>query len=179
MFGHGRMPRSKTDQFWQYGIEAILWASYAKTDDDRQGLLELARTWTQAALQERASLVDHERDRCRVRTRPLRFLAGRQKKTRIFTKSGVGRGVSVCNQYKEANHDKHQQDAASTNLQALFVGGHRMRNCCRNNIRNGNYPTCSGSQNLPKSGQIPGITKGCCDVQQLQTFRCAELVPNC
>jgi hypothetical protein len=71
MFGHGRMPRSKTDQFWQYGIEAILWASYAKTDDDRQGLLELARTWTQAALQERASLVDHERDRCRVRTPQL------------------------------------------------------------------------------------------------------------
>jgi len=65
------MPSSKTDQFWQYGIEAILWASYAKTDDDRQGLLELARTWTQAALQERASLVDHERDRCRLRTPQL------------------------------------------------------------------------------------------------------------
>jgi hypothetical protein len=49
---------SKTDQFWQYAKEAILSASYAKTDEDRQGLLELARTWTQAALQERASAVD-------------------------------------------------------------------------------------------------------------------------
>jgi hypothetical protein len=47
---------SKTDQFWQYANEAVLSACYAKTDDDRQGLLELARTWTQAALQERASL---------------------------------------------------------------------------------------------------------------------------
>jgi len=35
---------SETDQFWQYAKEAILSACYAKTDDDRQGLLELART---------------------------------------------------------------------------------------------------------------------------------------
>jgi hypothetical protein len=49
---------SKTDQFWQYAKEAILSASGAKTDEDRQGLLELARTWTQAALLERASSVD-------------------------------------------------------------------------------------------------------------------------
>jgi len=47
---------SITDQFWQYAKEAILSASYAKTDEDRQGLLELARTWTQAALQERRSI---------------------------------------------------------------------------------------------------------------------------
>ena len=43
---------SKTDQFWQYAKE-------------KQGLLELlelelARASTQAALQERASAVDHE-----------------------------------------------------------------------------------------------------------------------
>ncbi len=50
---------SKTDQFWQYAKEAILSVSYAKTDEDRHALLELARTWTQAALQERASAVDH------------------------------------------------------------------------------------------------------------------------
>ena len=49
-----------TDQYWQYAKEAILSAYDAKTDDDRQGLLELARTWTQAALQERASSVDHD-----------------------------------------------------------------------------------------------------------------------
>jgi hypothetical protein len=48
------MPR--TDQFWQYAKEAILSASYAKTDEDRQGLLDLARTWTQAALLERHSI---------------------------------------------------------------------------------------------------------------------------
>ena len=41
---------SKTDEFWLYAKEATLSASYAKTDDERQGLLDLARTWTQAAL---------------------------------------------------------------------------------------------------------------------------------
>jgi hypothetical protein len=46
---------SITDQFWQYAKEAILSAATAKTDEDEQNLLELARTWTQAALQERAS----------------------------------------------------------------------------------------------------------------------------
>ena len=46
---------SKTDSFWQYAKEAILSACEAKTDKDKEGLLELARTWTQAALQERAS----------------------------------------------------------------------------------------------------------------------------
>jgi hypothetical protein len=49
---------SKTDQFWQYAREAILSASCAETDEDRQGLFGLARTWTQAALLERASSVD-------------------------------------------------------------------------------------------------------------------------
>jgi hypothetical protein len=46
---------SITDQFWQYAKEAILSASYAKPGEDTQGLLELARTWTQAALQARRS----------------------------------------------------------------------------------------------------------------------------
>jgi len=45
-----------TDQYWQYAKEAILSACDAKTHDDRQGLLELARTWTQAALLERRSI---------------------------------------------------------------------------------------------------------------------------
>ena len=44
---------SQTDQFWQYAKEAMLSACDAKTDDDKQALLDLARTWTQAALQER------------------------------------------------------------------------------------------------------------------------------
>jgi len=46
---------SQTDQFWQYAKEAMLSACYAKTDDDKQALLDLARTWTQAALPERQS----------------------------------------------------------------------------------------------------------------------------
>jgi hypothetical protein len=45
---------SKTDQFWQYAKEAMLSASDAKTDKDKKGFLELARTWTQAALLARA-----------------------------------------------------------------------------------------------------------------------------
>jgi hypothetical protein len=52
--GTGEGAMSKTDQFWQYAKEAILSACDATTDKDKEGLLELARTWTQAALQERA-----------------------------------------------------------------------------------------------------------------------------
>ena len=51
---------SKGDQFWQYAMEAVLSACYAESDEDRQGLLELARTWTQATLLERASSVDRD-----------------------------------------------------------------------------------------------------------------------
>jgi hypothetical protein len=58
--GHGRVLMSITDEFWQYAKEAILSASYAKTDEDRQDLLELARTWTQAALLERVSSSHHD-----------------------------------------------------------------------------------------------------------------------
>jgi len=58
--GHGRVPMSITDQFWQYAKEAMLSACYAKTDDDKQALLDLARTWTQAALLERASSSHHD-----------------------------------------------------------------------------------------------------------------------
>ena len=49
---------SKTDEFWQYANEAILSASCAKSDDERQALLDLARTWTQAALMARHAQVD-------------------------------------------------------------------------------------------------------------------------
>jgi len=51
---------STTDQFWHYAKEALLSACEAKNDDDRQDLLDLTRTWTQAALAERRSLVDHD-----------------------------------------------------------------------------------------------------------------------
>ena len=46
---------SETDQFWQYAKEALLSACYAKTDEDKRDMLDLARTWTQAALQQRRS----------------------------------------------------------------------------------------------------------------------------
>jgi len=49
---------SEAEQFWQYAKEALLSACHAKTDEDKQDLLDLARTWTQAALLERASPVD-------------------------------------------------------------------------------------------------------------------------
>jgi hypothetical protein len=39
--------------------EPILSAYDAKTEEDRQDLLELARAWTQAALVERRSQEDH------------------------------------------------------------------------------------------------------------------------
>ena len=55
MPGHRRMPMSETDQFWEYAKEALLSAFHAKTDEDKQNLLDLARTWTQAALLERES----------------------------------------------------------------------------------------------------------------------------
>jgi hypothetical protein len=45
---------SDRDEFWQYAREAILSVSEAKTEEDKQGLLDLARTWTAAALRERS-----------------------------------------------------------------------------------------------------------------------------
>jgi hypothetical protein len=47
------MSSSSTDQFWQYAKEALLLAVSAESDDDRQSLLELSRTWTRAAIVER------------------------------------------------------------------------------------------------------------------------------
>jgi hypothetical protein len=42
--GHWRVPMSETDQFWQYAKEAMLLVGYAKTNENKQDLLELART---------------------------------------------------------------------------------------------------------------------------------------
>jgi hypothetical protein len=49
-----------TNQFWQYANEAYLSAYGAKTEKDRDEFLDLARTWTQAAVIERRSLVDRD-----------------------------------------------------------------------------------------------------------------------
>lgn len=51
---------SEADQFWQYAKEATLSACYVRNGQDKQSLLELARVWTQAALQERASMGDRD-----------------------------------------------------------------------------------------------------------------------
>jgi len=48
------------DQFWQYANEAYLSAYGAKTERDREEFLDLARTWTQAALVERRALVERD-----------------------------------------------------------------------------------------------------------------------
>jgi len=49
---------SMADQFWQYAKEALLWACDAKTDEERQALLDLTKTWTRAALAARRSDYD-------------------------------------------------------------------------------------------------------------------------
>lgn len=41
---------SESDQFRQYAEEALLWAAQSKTEKEKQLLLELVRTWTQAAV---------------------------------------------------------------------------------------------------------------------------------
>ena len=41
---------SESDQFRQYAEEALLWASQSETEEEKQLLLELVRTWTAAAV---------------------------------------------------------------------------------------------------------------------------------
>jgi hypothetical protein len=42
---------SKADEFRQYAEEALRWAQQSKTEKEQIALIELARTWTQAAVQ--------------------------------------------------------------------------------------------------------------------------------
>jgi hypothetical protein len=49
----GECAMSVTDQFWQYAKEAVLAACQAESDDEKHDLLDLAQTWTHAALIER------------------------------------------------------------------------------------------------------------------------------
>jgi hypothetical protein len=48
---------SKAEEFWQYAEESMLSASQSKTDDEKQALLDLARTWSRAALQSESAVV--------------------------------------------------------------------------------------------------------------------------
>jgi hypothetical protein len=45
-----RVAMSESDQFRQYAEEALLWAAQSKTKEEKQLLLELVCTWTQAAV---------------------------------------------------------------------------------------------------------------------------------
>jgi hypothetical protein len=40
---------SESDQFRRYADEALLWVAQSKIEEEKRLLLELARTWTQAA----------------------------------------------------------------------------------------------------------------------------------
>ena len=42
--------RVRSDQFRQYAEEALLWAAQSTTKEEKQLLLELVCTWTQAAV---------------------------------------------------------------------------------------------------------------------------------
>jgi hypothetical protein len=49
------------DQFWQYAREALLLANEAKTDEDRESFLDLARTWIDAAIVEQHALANRDK----------------------------------------------------------------------------------------------------------------------
>jgi phage-related minor tail protein len=42
---------SMADEFRQYAEDALRWAEQSKTASEKQALIELARTWSQAAVQ--------------------------------------------------------------------------------------------------------------------------------
>jgi len=50
---------SKADQFRQYADEAMRWARQSKTENEKQVLTELARTWMQAAMHSERFSVTH------------------------------------------------------------------------------------------------------------------------
>jgi hypothetical protein len=47
---------SEADQFRQYAEEAKRWVRQSKTENEKQVLIELARTWTQAAAESERSV---------------------------------------------------------------------------------------------------------------------------
>ena len=48
---------SKPDEFWKYAEEVTRSAFQAKTEKEKRNLLELARTWSQAALASDSTVV--------------------------------------------------------------------------------------------------------------------------
>ena len=41
---------SESNQFREYAAEALLWVAQSKTEEEKRLLLELVRTWTEAAV---------------------------------------------------------------------------------------------------------------------------------
>jgi hypothetical protein len=52
---------SEADQFRRYAQEALLWARHSKTEREKRALLELARTWAQAAVERERTVVVNSR----------------------------------------------------------------------------------------------------------------------
>ena len=48
---------STADQFWQFAEEAMRRALLSKSEIEKQALMDLAHTWTQAALRSRGAMV--------------------------------------------------------------------------------------------------------------------------
>jgi hypothetical protein len=48
---------SQADEFRRYADEALRDAAQAKTEQEKQGFLKLARTWSQAAMKAEAGVV--------------------------------------------------------------------------------------------------------------------------
>jgi hypothetical protein len=44
------MAMSESKQFREYAAEALLWVAQSKTEEEKQLLLGLVRTWTEAAV---------------------------------------------------------------------------------------------------------------------------------
>ena len=51
---------AKAEEFRQYAEEGVRWSFKSKTEQEKQAFMDLARTWTQAAvLSERIAVVWH------------------------------------------------------------------------------------------------------------------------
>jgi hypothetical protein len=61
---------SKADDFRQYADEALRSANEAKSEKQKQALIDLARTWTQAALKADASAFNHKAPKYAARMTP-------------------------------------------------------------------------------------------------------------
>jgi hypothetical protein len=63
---------SKADEFRQYANEAMRWARRSKNEKEKLALIELARTWMQAALhrERTAAPTDHGSPEGAVPNRP-------------------------------------------------------------------------------------------------------------